>query len=321
MTHRMHRTSWHLAVGLAAAALLALGGCPGLTGLEGPTGATGPDGATGATGPAGTPGSGGSTGATGPAGGAGSTGPTGPTGSGSTGATGPSGASGNAGPTGPTGPAGAAGWVALTPTTQFATTAPTSSTITTNVDLTATIQAGMALRYTCNSVVGYARVKSITWGGSTGTITVQGAPLNTGGGLLTLLAWGGADRIVQVDMTVYGNYGDNTTATLFETDMKSRFIWRLQDAFCVYFSGRHNTDAATTQPTINVLMSGARVSTANGNNGIVLSTTPVENPDVSVNVTNYKISPGQTIELECTVIGSPGTGAADLTMTLFMAME
>jgi hypothetical protein len=173
----------------------------------------------------------------------------------------------------------------------------------------------MALRYTTNSVVGYAKIKTIT----SGLITVQGLPLDTGAGTLTALAWGSATRCVQVDMFVAGAYGDGTITTLFETDMKSRFIWRMQDAFMVYFAGRHNTNAGTTQPSCNMLCNTARVSSVA--NGISLSTTVVENGDVAINGTNYKISPGQTVEIEVTVAGNPTTGASDLTMTAFFVLE
>ena len=260
-----------------------------ITMVAGPTGATGPVGASGATGPAGSAGSNGSTGATGPAG-----------------------SSGADGSTGATGPAGlATTWKGLTATTDYNTTPASTSTITMVTDQTGDILPGYPLKYVIGGITYYGRVKTIT----SNLLTVQGAPLS---GTITSLSWGNSGNTAQVDMFIASTYADAISTTAFETKMKQRFVWRLATAYAVNFAVRHNTNAGTSQPVVNLRCNGQKVGTSD----LTLSTTPVVNGDVAITTASnaYRIQNGETVEVEVQTASNPTTGALDFTMTVVFVL-
>ena len=269
-------------------------GATGPTGQTGPQGVTGPVGLTGSTGPTGV------TGATGPTGLTGATGPTGGTGS-----TGPTGGTGATGPQGQTGLQGAAK-VTLAPGTDYVAAPASTSTITMSTDQTANIKVGTPLSYVIGGTKYYGRVKTLT----SNLMTVQGAPLT---GAISDLTYGFAGDQVQVDFYVASSYGNVTGTTVFETKMKQRYTWRLGTAYAVNFAVRHNANASTSQPVVNLRCNGQAVGTA----GLTASTTPVVNGDVAIVTASnaYRIQNGETVEIEVSTAGVPAAEASDLTVT------
>jgi hypothetical protein len=270
----------------------------GVSGYSGYSGAAGTAGSTGTSGYSGS----GTSGYSGVAGSAGTSGVSGKSGYSGSGASGYSGVVGSA-----------SAFVALVSGTDYAATPFTTSSINMYLDKTAIIKPGWPLKFVQSGVTYYARVKSIT----SGLITIQGAPLNVGQAI-TSLSYGDQGGTAQVDLFISGAYGDTSSLTnAFETKMKQKFYWRLPTGYAVHFAVRHNTNAATTQPVVNLLCNSARVGSSN----LTVSNTPVLNGDVAITTANYRILDTQIMEIEVVTAGNPTSGALDLTMTASLVLD
>ena len=214
---------------------------------------------------------------------------------------------------------GSSFWTALTATTDFATTAPSTNTITMNTDQTANIKIGAPIRYTFNSGVYYGQVTALT----ASLLTFRGPAITTGAGLLTALAWGDPSRITELTLTIPGYFEEATvTSAPFALEtylfMRYGFPWKLPGAYCVGFSVINRVADTGTTPIVNTLLgapgSMVAVSTSNSNAGISLpgNNTSMAETVVDINPSNYAISRGQYIELEITK-GTDTVKATDLT--------
>lgn len=185
------------------------------------------------------------------------------------------------------------------------TAAPAStSTITMLVDRSSSITAGTALRYTIGGVLYYGAVVSCT----SNLLTVQGASL---GGSVTNLQYGPA--IVQWELpTVPGLFEDATATALLASDCFTYRAWFGRTAYMVGFRYKCETaDSGATQPNVNVRVGGNRISTSNTNAGPLVSAS-IQNTGIDINTTNYVVTNGAQIEVECTK-GTNGN-ALDLTV-------
>jgi hypothetical protein len=204
-------------------------------------------------------------------------------------------------------------------TSAFATTAASTSTITMTSDLTGVIKVGMAIKFKLSGTYYYAVCSAIT----SNLLTIKGAPLTTGAGALTELYFSGV-KAVNWSANIAGFYGAATSTSLLASMMSVYASWRLPKAYCVSFEAKNKTSAGTTQPKINLLIAGSRVSTANTNAGIQPSTSWVVNSAVAINTTNYSVANGEEIEIECTAAGDGtvgSTAASDLTLQAVFVME
>ena len=205
-------------------------------------------------------------------------------------------------------------WEGLDAGVDFSTSPGSTSRIDTPRDLSSFIRVNMPLSYVTGGNLRFGRVASI----SSSYLTVQGPPLD---GSLSHLSLGFSEQLGQIDLFISGSYGDATSVTMYQDKMKSQFFWDLPRAYCVSFSARHNTGASTTQPKINLLFNGNRVSTGDSGNGIGVDLTRVTNSAVAIDPANYMISPGQVIEIEGTQAGSEPLEAQDLTVTICFVTE
>lgn len=198
-------------------------------------------------------------------------------------------------------------------------TPPSTSTITTVVDLSATIKVGAPLRYKVGANYRIGIVTAVT----SDLITVMGEPLTTGAGDLTELYYGAPEMVGTLSMAAAGVYADATDTDLLANHGKGYHKWTLARAHVVGLSAAHQTVDTTAQPKVNLNIGGAAVSTNDSNNGVQLSGTAgtwVDNPAVAINTTNNVLTYGAAITPTCTV--AAGTkDAANLTVLVTYVME
>lgn len=202
-------------------------------------------------------------------------------------------------------------WTALTSTTDFSTTAASTSTITMNTDQTANILVGYAIKFTLSSVVYYAQVTALT----SNLMTIRGAPLTTGAGALTAISYSTLpSQVGVIDLSVDGYYADATDSTLILNDMRKRLVWEESKAYFVGWDMSQRTVDTGTEANVTVMVNAAAVGTANTNQGPTMSGTAdtVVSTVVDINTSNYDINRGELLDVQVT---KAGTGdAVDMTL-------
>lgn len=170
---------------------------------------------------------------------------------------------------------------------------------------TGNIAKGLPVRFVIANTVYYGIV---TTGVQNSSITIAGASLS---GTFSALCVGPFEKVVQVvlPMVEVVDYSNTLSTTNLATFGLSYYKWRMSTAYLVSFSATHKTAAATTQPKVNVLIAGSRVSNNDSNLGLQLSTagTWVDNSAIAINTSNYDINWDESLEVEVTAVG---TGAA-----------
>ncbi len=210
-------------------------------------------------------------------------------------------------------------WTRLLPTADFATTAPTTSTITMNIDWTAIIAPGMALRYVLLGTTYYGMVESI----AAALLTINGAPLSLGAGDLQELYFSySPGRVKQLDFFIQGNFADGADANLLINDMEQAFRWQGAAARIVKISHYADTpDSGAAQPRVNVTAGGAAVCTSNGNAGRAIATPSAwEDTVVDISTANYGVAYEEALEISTDANGT-NNDAADLSVSVVLVME
>lgn len=205
-------------------------------------------------------------------------------------------------------------WQTLAASKYTATPASTSSITMSD---TSDLKVGMALRYSDSGGPFYAIIDAIV---ANTSIAIKGAPFDTGDDL-TALAFS-FENVSQFSATVPGLYGASADANLLAVVAKFPFQWQGKKAYCVAFKASQETVDATAQPKININCNNLKVSTADSNNGIQLSTSNafVENGAIAISSTNYEIEDGEELEIECTVAGTAGD-AENLNVEMIFVTE
>jgi hypothetical protein len=209
------------------------------------------------------------------------------------------------------------GWTVLAATTDFATTAPSTSTITMNTDQTANIAIGAPIRYTFNGTVLYGQVTALT----SSLMTFRGSAITTGAGLLTALSWGDHSQIGQLSIPIPGYYASVTTSTAINDRLRmpSGYLWDIGPAYFVGINIQNGTaDSGGTQAIVNAIVNGNALDTSNTNNGLSISGTTLVRSVVDINATiaNTLLSRGQYVEVKVTK-GTNGD-ALDLMVNLIV---
>ena len=159
-------------------------------------------------------------------------------------------------------------WIDLVATTNFSTTAASTSTITMVIDQTTNILVGYAIKFTLSGVVYYAQVTAIT----ASLMTIRGAPLTTGAGNLTALSYSIFPSQVDVlDLSVDGYYEDATDSTLILSDMRKRLVWEESKAYIVGWDMSQRIVDTGTEANVTVMVNALAVGTANTNQGPTMS--------------------------------------------------
>lgn len=187
------------------------------------------------------------------------------------------------------------GWIALTATTDFSTTAASTSTATMNTDQTANIAVGYELRYTTGGTVRYGVVDAI----AANLLTIGGYPFTAGAGNLTALAYR-KRQCAEQDLFVSGPFaGGGARTNLIAADMYATvFTPCLRYAVKVFM--KPSTDDTGANQTVCNLYNGANAVLTTG---LTLSDASQAESVVEFG-TYYEFAANAVIELGC---GTEGT--------------
>jgi len=200
---------------------------------------------------------------------------------------------------GATGGASISKWKPLAATTEFSTTAASTSTITMTADLTAKIKKGMPVKFKLSGTLYYALCTDIT----ANLLTIEGAPLTTGAGDLTELSYSDLPgQIIQCNIQIPGYFADATDSTLLLHDCDHlRIKWDRPKAYLVKMASTQGVADTTAQNTLNCSIAGSNVFTSDltlsGTAGTWAST------GVAVDTSTYGIDYGNAIEIPVTKLG------------------
>lgn len=176
--------------------------------------------------------------------------------------------------------------------------------VETTADLSASVIAGLPLRYEYDGTTYYGVVKHV----SATRIAIAGAPLD-GTEALTDLSYGPAHKVVPIRLFVPGAWSA-LAENLLENVALTGFRWGLSSAKLVAFGLRADTEDSTTPGRVNVTINGGAVSDDWDDDGLELDAVGWhDNPPVSIRVASYAVERGDALELACTVAG--GTGDAE----------
>lgn len=193
-----------------------------------------------------------------------------------------------------------------------------TSTITMSSDLTATIKAGVGIKFKLSGSYYYAICAAIT----NSLMTIAGAPLTTGDGDLTELYWTHIPPVV-LSFLDSGAFADAADTALLENDllMKGGYKWFGGKSYLVLMgiSTKNDDSGATTQPAINVKIAGSdALSTA-----LTIPDGVYTQSVVMITTANYDVNYGEAIELSVSAAsgGTPANDAKDLTAILVFILE
>ena len=181
----------------------------------------------------------------------------------------------------------------------FTATPASTSTITMTTDMTASIKAGMSLKYVIAAVTYYGRVAAI----AANLLTVNGAPLGAnvtalyyGGGIISQLAY---DASVNVDGSA------NTTVLLTGTVFTIR--WKKPTSYLVGYEAYQTTHDSGTHGKVTVKINGTEVNTSAG--GLVIAANATwYSTVVDIDVAAYDVNNGEDVTFVVTQ-GSTVNGA------------
>ena len=199
--------------------------------------------------------------------------------------------------------------------------------ITMNVDLTAIIPIGAAVKYVVSATTYYGQVTALT----SGLMTIAGPPVGAGASGITSIWWGNENRVIQLPVDVPGYfeetaYAGTSSPLLFESLLFKRYgiKWILPKAYCVRFVVINGVADTGTPPRVNLAiatMGGtyAPVSTSIATAGPTGIPLPVNNTSewstiVDISSANYVITNGQYIEGQLTK-GTDTVKAQNLSIT------
>lgn len=208
------------------------------------------------------------------------------------------------------------GWRALAETTDFVTTAPSSSTITLNTDQTANISVGDLVSVTANAVTRPYMVKSVTWGGATGTLTLLGSPIATGAGLVTAIRYNVRPNLIQaVGVSVPSKWADGLDDDLLSTDAKGKFRWPIGDARVIDIIVEQVSGASATAD-FNI-SNGTAAANDMRSSDFVVTQSPQDSQGLIVDANSVLVK-GQLLYFRCK---GPGDGNDEGLVVTVLAVE
>ena len=221
-------------------------------------------------------------------------------------------------------------WQPLRVTTDFATTAASTSTVTMNANKTSELKVGTMLKYKDTGVLHYGRVSAIT----ASLLTIEGVALSTSAGAITELAYGGKaavwgpfvfggdDSLNEVGKRYFAK---TSTTTLIASRLPNQGGLRFKLSgnwylVAVELATTQDDSAASTQPTIMVTNAGNNALTA----AKTIPDNAMVNTGITINSTYALFTKGVVLEMTLTAAsgGTPGHDAANLSdVTFFFVQE
>ncbi|MFA5715189.1 MAG: hypothetical protein WC998_05590 [Candidatus Paceibacterota bacterium] len=211
------------------------------------------------------------------------------------------GVTGAAGTNGANGADGAGAWKQTTGT--FTATPASTSTLTMNTDLTASIKAGMSLKYVIGGVTYFGIVGAI----ASNLLTVWGAPLS---GDVTALYYDGG-RISQLSYDATVNVDGTANTTALKTGTVYTLKWQKPTSYLVFYQAYQTThDSHATHGKVTIKINGTEVNTSAG--GLVIAANATwYSTVVDIAVAAYDINPGEDLTIVVTQGGTAdGAGLA-----------
>lgn len=216
-------------------------------------------------------------------------------------------------------PGAASPWKGILASRYTTTIGGTPSVITMSV--TSDMAVGLPVRYVVSGSTRYGIITALT---ANTSITVAGPSL-VAAAVISALAVGTLGQVHQMwlPMVQAANYSTDLGTDHLSVYGLSFLKWQGPKAYCVAFSGTHKTVTSTTKGKVNLLVNGARVSTADSNNGIQLGASGawVDNTAVEINTSNYDVNYGESIEVELTVVSTGGSADDYLTLVATFVEE
>jgi hypothetical protein len=186
------------------------------------------------------------------------------------------------------------GWVKTVGT--FTAAPPSTSTITTNTDLTSLIKVGYPLKYVISGTTYYGIVTAIT----SGLITIAGPPL---GGSITDLYYGPPNKVTQMMVSIPGTYESSSDTALILTKFLMSFVWMKPASYLVKYTMKSLTVDTGTKGRASFRVAGVDVNTSSG--GLTLSVSGTTySTVVDINSSYYGVANGAEIELSVTKGGN-----------------
>lgn len=190
-------------------------------------------------------------------------------------------------------------WSQLIATTDFSTTAASTSTITMVTDETANIRPGMAIKFKLSGTIYYAICTAI----AADLLTIAGAPLTTDAGALTELYYSSMHgQVIQVPILIPGYFADTSDTALLSNDNLQYLRWNQSKAYLVLLSATQKVADSGSENTVNCSIAGSNVfSTAltlDGTAGTWANTV------IAVTTANYDVNYGEAIEIAVTKVGN-----------------
>lgn len=191
------------------------------------------------------------------------------------------------------------------------------SQMTVNSDVTSTIKAGMALRYTVSGTVYYGVVTAVSFSSST-TITIVGAPCTSAP---SAIEYGDATRVVFWSRVLWGAFSDAADSALLANDNLELFDWPAAagKAYLVWFRARPTVDdSGASQPNVNMTIAGNNVCTSS--TLAVSDASWAATTGTNISTANYSVSAGQRVEVTVDANGTNKDGK-NLTVQALFVLE
>lgn len=227
--------------------------------------------------------------------------------------------SGVQGPQGVQGDSGAQGipgsgqWQALTATSQFATTAASSSSLTMTADLTSTLKPGYAFKVVDGGATKWFVVNTV----ASNLVTLYGPALSLTVGAITAVSWADCTRVKPVTFSVAGAFAIAASSTLLASYCKRPFAWLHGPARVCLFRVR-SSDQSTTAPKVNLTIGGTAICSDNSNAGPAVAATWKTGTLVNAALALTQLA---AIELTTTQGATTGTPDANLSVDLLTVLE
>jgi len=198
-------------------------------------------------------------------------------------------------------------WTQTTGT--FTATPASTSTITMTTDLTATVLAGMGLKYVIGGVTYYGQVSAI----AANLLTVRGAAL--GGDVTALYYGGGVVSQLSYDATVNVDCTANTTA--LKTGTVYTLKWQKPKSYLVFYQAYQTTHDSGTHGKVTIKINGTEVNTSAG--GLVIAANATwYSTVVDIATAAYDINPGEDLIIyvtEGTTVDGAGLAVGAIILT------
>jgi len=205
-------------------------------------------------------------------------------------------------------------WTQLTATTDFATTAPSTSTITMNTDQTGNIEIGDPIKFKLSGSYYWAQCAALT----ANLMTIRGAPLTTGAGDLEELYYGLAEMVIKESFFVPGNYGAGIEPDALKDIANSQEEWDHARGYLVHLAATHSVVDSGTEADVS--MGFGDTDPLSTDLTLGAADAWIETAVASFDTSKHMVDFGDEVEVSIKTAGGTGD-AEDLTVRAIFVLE